>query len=113
MRLHMQSSKVKRSFVHYFPIYGCWSTGIIYLVITVIAILSYLQIKRGGADESALLVFLNDSIAGKFLLWVILLGTVSYVVWRIFESIKDPYGYGKNVKGMALRTGIAVSTIPD
>ena len=109
----MQSGKVKRSFVHYLPVYGCWSTGIIYLAVGVIAILSYLQIKEGGADESALLAFLNDSLAGRILLWIILLGTVSYVVWRIFESLKDPYGYGKSGKGIALRTGIAVSTIPD
>lgn len=102
-----------KSFVKYLPVYGCFSTGLIYVGIGVIAILSYLQLKKGGADESSLLAFLNESFAGKIVLWAILLGTLCYVIWRIFESIRDPYGYGKSLKGMALRTGIAMSTIPD
>lgn len=95
------------------PVYGCFSTGLIYFGIGVIAILSYLQIKHGGADESSLLAFLHKSFTGKIIFWAILFGTLCYVIWRIFESIRDPYGYGTSLKGMALRTGIAMSTIPD
>ena len=109
----MKRSDNRRSFVHYLPVYGCWSTGIIYVAIGVIAVLSFLRVRKGGADESSLLAILNDHVAGKILFWVILSGTVCYVAWRIFESIKDPYSYGKGLKGIALRSGIAMSTIPD
>ena len=102
-----------KSFVKHLPVYGCFSTGLIYFGIGVIAILSYLQIKKGGADESSLLAFLHESFTGKIIFWAILLGTLCYVIWRIFESIKDPYGYGKSPKGIALRMGIAMSTVPD
>jgi hypothetical protein len=95
------------------PIYGCFSTGIIYAAVGVIAILSFLKIKHGGADESSLLAFLNDYVAGRILIWVILLGTISYITWRIYETIKDPYGYGTSPKGIATRTGIALSTVAD
>lgn len=103
----------KRRYIRYLPIYGSFSTGMIYLGIGVIAILSFLKIKDGGADESSLLAFLNQSFIGKILFWVILLGTICFIIWRIFECITDPYEYGKGAKGLAKRTGIAMSTIPD
>ena len=103
----------KGSYVNFLPVYGCISTGIIYVGVGAIAILSFLKIKHGGADESSLLAFLNHYFAGKIVFWLILAGTVSYVAWRIFESFKDPYGYGKGLKGIATRSGIAMSTLPD
>jgi hypothetical protein len=109
----MKDRKKKRRFVRYLPLYGCVSTGIIYIAIGVIAILSFLKLKQGGADESSLLAFLNDFMLGKQAIWLILLGTVSYIIWRIYETITDPYGYGKQAMGIAKRTGIALSTIAD
>ena len=103
----------EKRFIHYLPVYGCYSTGLIYVAIGVIAILSYLKIKHGGADEGSLLAFLNDYLIGKIFFWAILLGTVCYIAWRILETIKDPYRYGKNAIGIAKRSGIAMSTIPD
>lgn len=109
----MKKGTKKEVFVHYLPIYGCIATGIIYLSIGMIAILSFLKIKQGGADESSLLAYLNEFLVGKLLIWIILLGTVSYILWRIYESLTDPYEYGNHVLGIAQRTGIALSTIAD
>lgn len=103
----------KKFLIHYLPIYGCVSTGIIYASIGVIAILSFLRIKDGGADESSLLAFLNGYLVGRIWIWIILLGTVSYIIWRIYEAITDPYQYGKDAKGIGKRIGIALSTIAD
>jgi hypothetical protein len=102
-----------RSFAYYFALFGCISTGIVYGAIGLIAILSFLKVKHGGADESSLLAFLDHFILGKVLIWIILLGTLSYILWRIYETVKDPYGYGKDFKGLATRTGIALSTTAD
>jgi hypothetical protein len=109
----MQRKKNIACYIRYLPVYGCVSTGLIYSGIGVVAILSFLKIKDGGADESSLLAFLHEYFAGRIAFWVIFLGTVCYVVWRIFESIKDPYAYGQDIKAIAKRAGIAVSTIPD
>jgi hypothetical protein len=75
--------------------------------------LSFLKLRDGGADESSMLAVLNDFIIGKIFIGVILLGTLSYIAWRIYETIADPYGYGKGMKGVAKRLGIALSTIAD
>jgi heme/copper-type cytochrome/quinol oxidase subunit 2 len=109
----MPSKKHTGSIIKYLPVYGCISTGIIYVAVGVIAILSFLKLKHGGADESSLLVFLHRSIVGSILIWIILIGTICYIIWRIYESIKDPYGYGANMKGRLLRLAIALSVIPD
>jgi hypothetical protein len=109
----MPGEKKKRPIVHYLAIYGCVSTGMIYACIGVLAIRSFLGIGDGGADEASLLAVLNNSTIGTVAVWIILLGTVSYIVWRIYESIRDPYHYGSKAKGIGLRAAIALSTIAD
>ncbi|MCM4160781.1 DUF1206 domain-containing protein [Antarcticibacterium flavum] len=109
----MGKNKEKTFFIHYLPIYGSFSTGLIYGAIGVIAILSFLRLKDGGADESSLMAYLNDYLLGKILIGIILMGTLSYIIWRIYESYKDPYNYGSNWKGIMRRTGIGLSSIAD
>lgn len=109
----MANSKKRKFYIRYLPIYGCISTGLIYTTIGIIAILSYLQIKEGGADEGSLLAFMYDYLTGKIFVWIVLLGTVSYIAWRIYEAIKDPYNYGKSWKGILRRWGIGLSSIAD
>lgn len=109
----MPSENKKKFIIHYLPVFGCISTGIIYGAIGIIAILSFLRLKDGGADESSLLAFLNEFLAGKILVIVILFGTICYIVWRIYESYTDPYDYGNDKKGLAKRAGIALSSIAD
>lgn len=105
--------KKKRTIIHYLPVYGSIATGIIYLGIGVIALLSFFKVRHGGADESSMLAILNDYIVGKILIWIILLGTVCYIAWRFYEAIKDPYGYGREMKGVTRRIGIGLSSVAD
>ena len=102
-----------RSFWEVLPVYGSVATGIVYFSIGVIAILSFFKLKHGGADESSLLVFLNDYVAGKILIWIILLGMAGYFFWRFYEAIKDPYGYGNDKMGIAKRIAAGFSSIAD
>lgn len=102
-----------RDYIRYLPMYGCFSTGLIYCGIGIIAVLSFLKIKEGGADESSLLAYLHDYLIGKLIFWIIISGTLCYVIWRIFESLTDPYEYGNDRRGLARRAGIAMSTLPD
>lgn len=109
----MANSKKKKFYIRYLPIYGCISTGLIYTAIGIIAILSFLKIKEGGADEGSLLAFMYEYLTGKIFVWIVLLGTVSYIAWRIYEAINDPYNYGKSWKGISKRIGIGLSSIAD
>lgn len=95
------------------PKYGCFSTGIIYSAIGIIAILSFFRLKDGGADENRLMAWLDQYLMGKIIVLIILAGTVCYIIWRFHEAVSDPYGYGKGKSGIAKRTGIALSTLAD
>lgn len=105
--------KRKKAFVYYLALWGCVSTGIVYSAVGVIAILSFLKLKKGGADEASLFAYLDQYLVGKILVWIIMLGMVSYIIWRIIETIRDPYGYGRQLKGIVKRTVTALSSFAD
>ncbi len=109
----MSPLKANKPFAHYLAMWGCISTGIVYLGIGVVALLSFYQLKEGGADESSLMVYLNRFFAGKLLIGLILSGMVSYIIWRFYETIKDPYDYGKDLRGRLRRTVILLSSLAD
>jgi hypothetical protein len=109
----MKQVRKPRLLVHYLPVYGCVSTGIMYAGIGIIALLSFLKFRDGGADESSMLAILNNYLAGKIMIGALLLGITCYILWRFYEAFTDPYQYGRHVKGIARRIGIALSTIAD
>jgi hypothetical protein len=92
---------------------GCFSTGIIYVSIGVIAILSFLKLKEGGADESSFMVLLDGFLVGRILNWFIILGAICFIAWRFYEAIRDPYKVGNDAKGLLLRTGAVFSSGAD
>jgi len=108
----MQQSK-KNKLLKTLTLVGCFSTGIIYSSIGIIAILSFLKLKEGGADESSFFVLLNGFVAGRILNWSIIVGALCFIVWRFYEAFKDPYHVGKDTKGILLRTGTAFSSAAD
>jgi len=92
---------------------GCFSTGIIYGSIGVIALLSYLRLKQGGADENSFMAMLDSFLAGRILNWLIVLGSVCFILWRFYEAFGDPYKVGNDPQGLMLRTGAAFSSAAD
>ena len=92
---------------------GCFSTGIIYGSIGVIALLSFFRLKHGGADESSFMVLLNGFLVGKIVNWLLVLGAVCFILWRFYEAFYDPYKVGNDFQGVLLRTGAAFSSGAD
>lgn len=103
----------RKLFIHYLPVYGCISTGLIYTGIGVIALLSFFKVRNGGADEGSMLALVNDYVIGKIFIGIVLTGTLCYIVWRFYEAVTDPYEYGRNTSGIAKRTGICLSILAD
>lgn len=91
--------------------FGAFSIGVVYVLIGVVAILSLLRIKRGGADASSVLNYIKGIPLGEVLIAFILLGMVGYIIWRLYDAINDPYNYGSSFKGIAIRIGIALSAL--
>jgi hypothetical protein len=108
----VQQSK-KTKLLRILTLVGCFSTGVIYSSIGAIAILSFLKLKKGGADESSFFVLLNGFAAGRILNWLIIAGALCFIIWRFYEALKDPYHVGKDTKAILLRTGTAFSSAAD
>jgi hypothetical protein len=92
---------------------GCFSTGIIYGSIGVIAILSFFKLKKGGADENSFFVLMDGFVAGQFLNWALIVGALCFIIWRFYEAFGDPNKIGSDTKGILLRTGAAFSSVAD
>ncbi len=54
-----KGKKRTTAFVELLARFGCISTAIVYIMIGVVALLSLLRLKHGGADEASILKFLD------------------------------------------------------
>jgi hypothetical protein len=95
--------------VYFLARFGSASIGAVYVLVGVIALLSLLGVADGGADEEQIMELVKDVPAGEVMIWGVIAGMFGYIIWRIFESITDPYEFGSHMKGVMTRTGIALS----
>ena len=93
--------------------FGCIATALVYAIIGVVALLSLLRIRHGGADEASILRLLEDIPFGKVIIAIIFCGMLAYIIWRIYEAIEDPYAYGRKWKGLTTRIITAFSAVSD
>ena len=89
------------------------ATALVYASIGAVALMSLLKIRHGGADEASILRLLEDVPLGKIVIAIIFCGMLAYIIWRIYEAINDPYGYGRQWTGVATRTITAFSAVSD
>ncbi|RYY98733.1 MAG: DUF1206 domain-containing protein [Chitinophagaceae bacterium] len=105
--------RTRKPFVAYLALWGCVSTGAVYVLIGVIALLSFFRLKDGGADEGSLMAFLQHYAAGRVLIGFLLLGMCSFIFWRFRDAFLDPQGYGRSARGIARRAILALSSLAD
>jgi len=109
----MAGKKTPANFFKQLARLGCFSTAIVYAMIGVVALLSLLRVRHGGADEASILRLLEDVPFGKVVISIVLSGMVAYIIWRMYEAINDPYGYSRHFKGILTRIITAFSAVSD
>jgi hypothetical protein len=90
---------------------GCFSIATVYILIGIMAILSFMGESEDAADEERIIKEILDIPFGEAIIIGIVAGMASYIIWRVFEAIKDPYRFGSSFKGIARRTGIGLSAV--
>jgi hypothetical protein len=85
--------------------------GLIYIVIGVLAL--KLVLGQGGALASPqeAIATIGRQAAGKILLWVVLIGLISYSLWGLVRAILDPLHKGHDMKGLLERFGFLASAV--
>jgi hypothetical protein len=97
--------------LHFVARAGYAARGIIYLIVGGLAALAALGRGGGTTDSRGALSQVMSAPFGKFLLITIALGLLGYAAWRLVQALLDPDRHGTEVKGIAIRTALAVSAV--
>lgn len=90
---------------------GYAARGIIYVIVGSLAALAALG--RGGetTDSQGALREVMGAPFGKILLALVAAGLVCYSGWRAVQALLDADDHGTDLKGLAIRSGLAVSAV--
>ena len=88
---------------------GYGARGLIYAMMGVLAL--DVVLGKGGslATQQGAIEAIGKQPAGLVLLWVVLLGLVSYALWGVIRAVLDPLQKGHDLKGVAERAGFLFS----
>lgn len=90
---------------------GYAARGVIYFVIGLLAVLLAFGFGGKTTDQQGAISMIGTQPAGRILLWLVLLGLVSYSLWGLIRAIFNPFHQGHDAKGYALRIGYLASAI--
>ena len=85
--------------------------GIIYIIVGLLAV--QVALGKGGALASpqGAIAAIGKQQSGLILLWVVLVGIISYSIWGIVRAVLDPLDKGHDLKGLLTRVGFLVSAL--
>ena len=83
--------------------------GVIYILIGVIALQSAFGKSRTPADQIGAIVAISKLPYGHIVLWIVIIGLVSYSVWGLIRAFLDPFHKGTDLDGLLARGGFLVS----
>ncbi len=83
--------------------------GLIYVVMGVLAL--QVALGQGGAlaNPQDAIAAIGRQPSGKLLLWIVLVGLISYALWGVIRAVYDPLHKGNSTKGLITRFGYLVS----
>lgn len=90
---------------------GYAARGVIYLIVGGLAALAATGQGGDTTDSRGALSQLLGAPFGKFLLAALALGLVCYAAWRSVQAIRDPDGHGTGIKGIVIRSSLAISAL--
>ncbi len=111
-----QSKKVTRD-AAYSPLMdrltrlGYGVKGVIYIMIGFIAFRGVVGKSTTPADQFGAIATFGKLPYANILLWVILIGLISYSLWGVIRAFLDPFHKGTDMKGLLTRGGYLLSAL--
>ncbi|MBP0440771.1 DUF1206 domain-containing protein [Tianweitania sediminis] len=91
---------------------GYAARGLVYLVIGWLTFLSGIRGHESqAADSKGAVQTLMGSGPGSAIAVILILGLLSYALWRLIQATLDPDDHGTSAKGAAIRAGLFASGI--
>lgn len=88
---------------------GLAAKGLVYSIIGALTALVALDMGGEVAGRSEVVHFLQNQPFGNFILYLLSIGILAYVLWRLYTAIADPKRKGSDTKGLAKRFGYLCS----
>jgi hypothetical protein len=85
--------------------------GLIYMTIGFLALGGAMGKNASPADQLGAIAAIGKLPLGRFVLWVVLLGLISYSLWGVIRALLDPFHKGTDTGGLLERGGYLVSAI--
>jgi Mn2+/Fe2+ NRAMP family transporter len=89
---------------------GYAARGVVYLIIGIFAFTAGIGSGKTVGTKGAIEQLLGQPF-GETLLWIMVVGLVAYVAWRVTQAITDPEGHGTDAKGLMIRAGLLGSAV--
>lgn len=89
---------------------GYAARGVVYLIVGAFAFLAGIGSGDTVGTKGAIQQLLGQPF-GATLLWIMIVGLVAYVAWRLTQAISDPEGHGTDAKGLLIRAGLIGSAV--
>jgi hypothetical protein len=83
--------------------------GLIYIMMGLLALSVTLGKSGAPTDQQGAIAAIGRQPAGMVLLWVVLIGLVSYSLWGVIRAVLDPLHKGHDPKGLIERGGFLFS----
>ena len=83
--------------------------GLIYITMGLLAIQGALGKGKTPADQLGAIRTFSKLPFAQALLWIVLIGLISYALWGIIRAIMDPFHKGTDTKGLIARGGYLIS----
>lgn len=83
--------------------------GLIYITMGLLAIQVVLGKGGGLASPQSAIATIGKQPAGLLLLWIVLIGLISYSLWGVVRAVLDPLSKGNDTKGLLARFGFLIS----
>ena len=88
-----------------FARFGYATKGLVYVVVGALALGVAIGVGGRTTDPPGALQEIGEQPFGRVMLGFVAVGLAAYALWRLFEAVADPDGEGRDVSGIAARTG--------
>jgi hypothetical protein len=91
--------------------FGYAAKGFVYVVVGLMAIRAAFEAGEPTPESRSALFEIADKPFGEVLLWLIAVGLLGHSAWRLVQALRDTENKGRDLKGMAIRAGYAISGV--
>jgi succinate dehydrogenase/fumarate reductase cytochrome b subunit len=90
--------------------FGFAAKGAIYVLIGILALMAALNMGSSSqASRNGAMQLIFEQPFGKILGWLVVIGLIGYVIWRLFQAVMNPDHKKNDAKGMLSRVRYAFS----